>query len=604
MLRILTALLGTILIIPLNFIAQNNVGIGTSHPNPQAILDIESTDKGVLISRLTTTARNTLGTALTNAEDGMLVYDKDLTTFFYWDGPNLQWVQVGSGTGDNWGTQVVQTAGANISGDGTVGNPLTVTDNDNDPNNEIELPATANNGEVLTWNGTNWIPQAAPSGADNWGTAVVNSNGTNISGDGTTANPLTVTEVDGDITNEIQDLSLNTATNILSITNNSNASNIDLTPYLDNTDAQTLSLTGNTLTISNGNNVTLTDNVNDADADPSNEIELPTGGNNGQVLSTNGSGEYTWVDDDAGTDNQNINGSSLNGTTLTIGIERGSSETVNLSPLQDNLGNHTATQNINLTTNKLVGNGGNTGISIQNDGHTKIENLPQYSLATDRKHVVADNSGNLHSVSFIELRCALGIPTEVSDVMNPTTGRTWMDRNLGASRIAITRTDELAYGDLYQWGRDSDGHHCRNSSSTNTNSSTSNPSHGDFVIETTTPFDWRVPQNNNLWQGVNGINNPCPKGYRLPTATELNEERLSWSGGNNSVGAFGSPLKFTTAGYRDPSNGAINYIGNIGYYWSSTITGLSSRCLSIYNTSAGIDTYNRATGFSVRCIKN
>ncbi|MCT4581398.1 MAG: hypothetical protein N4A35_08285, partial [Flavobacteriales bacterium] len=161
------------LLTSLNFFAQNNVGIGTLNPNPQAVLEIESSDKGVLISRLTTTARNTLGTALTNAENGMLVYDKDLTTFFYWDGPNLQWVQVGSGTGDNWGTQVVQTAGANISGDGTVGNPLTVTDNDNDPNNEIELPATANNGEVLTWDGTNWVPQAAPSGADNWGTAVV-----------------------------------------------------------------------------------------------------------------------------------------------------------------------------------------------------------------------------------------------------------------------------------------------------------------------------------------------------------------------------------------------------------------------------------------------
>jgi len=258
----------------LSLTAQNNVGIGTLNPNPQAILDIESSDKGVLISRLTTTARNTLGTALTNAEDGMLVYDKDLTTFFYWDGPNLQWVQVGSGTGDNWGTQVVQTAGTNISGDGTTANPLTVTDNDNDPNNEIELPATANNGEVLTWDGTNWVPQTPPSGADNWGTDIVNTSGTNISGDGTTGNPITITEVDGDVTNEIQDLSLNTTTHILTITNNGTATNIDLSPYLDNTDAQTLSLTGNTLAISNGNNVTLTDNIDDADSDPANEYNV------------------------------------------------------------------------------------------------------------------------------------------------------------------------------------------------------------------------------------------------------------------------------------------------------------------------------------------
>lgn len=32
-----------------------------------------------------------------------------------------------------------------------------IDDADNDPANEIELPATANVGDVLTWNGTNWV---------------------------------------------------------------------------------------------------------------------------------------------------------------------------------------------------------------------------------------------------------------------------------------------------------------------------------------------------------------------------------------------------------------------------------------------------------------
>ncbi|CAM1345177.1 C1q-like domain-containing protein [Tenacibaculum amylolyticum] len=39
------------------------------------------------------------------------------------------------------------------------------------------------------------------------------------------------------------------------------------------------------------------DAVNDADNDPTNEIELPVGGTNGQVLRTNGSGVYSWVND-------------------------------------------------------------------------------------------------------------------------------------------------------------------------------------------------------------------------------------------------------------------------------------------------------------------
>jgi len=42
-------------------------------------------------------------------------------------------------------------------------------------------------------------------------------------------------EIDGSITNEIQDLSL--SSNILTITNNISATNIDLNPYLDNTDS-------------------------------------------------------------------------------------------------------------------------------------------------------------------------------------------------------------------------------------------------------------------------------------------------------------------------------------------------------------------------------
>ena len=28
-------------------------------------------------------------------------------------------------------------------------------------------------------------------------------------------------------------------------------------------------------------------------------------------------------------------------------------------------------------------------------------------------------------------------------------------------------------------------------------------------------------QNDNLWQGVNGVNNLCPSGFRLPTSTEV-----------------------------------------------------------------------------------
>ena len=44
--------------------------------------------------------------------------------------------------------------------------------------------------------------------------------------------------------------------------------------------------------------------LNDLDNDPTNEIELPTGGTNGQVLKTDGSGTYTWINQTTDTNTQ------------------------------------------------------------------------------------------------------------------------------------------------------------------------------------------------------------------------------------------------------------------------------------------------------------
>ena len=192
--------------------------------------------------------------------------------------------------------------------------------------------------------------------------------------------------------------------------------------------------------------------------------------------------------------------------------------------------------------------------------------------------------------------------TEVVEVLNPATGKTWMDRNLGASRAATSSTDAEAYGDLYQWGRAADGHQKRTSGTTSTLSNSDTPGHGDFILAPDSPRDWRSPQNTNLWQGVNSINNPCPAGYRLPTEAELNTERLSWSS-NDAVGAFASPLNLPVAGYRYCGNGWLSLDG-YGNYWSSTVDGNFSRNLGFFSSNGGVSSNRRAQGFSVRCLKD
>ena len=201
----------------------------------------------------------------------------------------------------------------------------------------------------------------------------------------------------------------------------------------------------------------------------------------------------------------------------------------------------------------------------------------------------------------------LGTPTEIVDVTNPITGKTWMDRNLGASQVATSSTDSLAYGDCYQWGRGVDGHQCRNSDTTSTRSSTDQPGHRDFITYGSWYYqqwhDWRSTQNDNLWQGVSGTNNPCQSGYRLPTKAEWEAEIATWVS-DDASGAFASQLKLPLAGSRGSSWGEIYGVGSEGNYWSSTVDGTGSYLLYFGSSNAGIGYKFRASGLSVRCIKD
>jgi uncharacterized protein (TIGR02145 family) len=182
-------------------------------------------------------------------------------------------------------------------------------------------------------------------------------------------------------------------------------------------------------------------------------------------------------------------------------------------------------------------------------------------------------------------------------------GKIWMDRNLGAARVATSSADSVGFGDLYQWGRAKDGHQLRTSATTATLASVDKPATSDFINVKTGTQDWRNPQNSTLWQGVNGSNNPCPTGFRLPTVAEWNLEIAGWNS-NTNVGAFVSSLKLPMAGSRSASTGDISLAGSGGYYWTSTVDGTRSRVVVISEAQAFVSTSVRGDGKSVRCIRN
>ena len=223
----------------------------------------------------------------------------------------------------------------------------------------------------------------------------------------------------------------------------------------------------------------------------------------------------------------------------------------------------------------------------------------------------ASNSINL--VPRIDIK---SIPASATAVVNVTFGtQTWMDRNLGARRVATAFNDVLSYGNHYQWGRPADGHEITvwngatptsgrgfaDATALEALATSDAPGNANFILTNVTPFDWRSDNNNNRWATAN--QGPCPAGYHVPTNTEWDtaDSLGAWS---NNTDTYNSALKLPSAGYRDRVNGLLYVQGTSGYYWSSTVSGTYARTLGFSSTAALTYNSHRANGFTVRCLKD
>lgn len=250
-------------------------------------------------------------------------------------------------------------------------------------------------------------------------------------------------------------------------------------------------------------------------------------------------------------------------------------------------------------------------------------------------------------------------------------GKVFMQRNLGAFTNANGSTEEQkildSYGMYYQWGRkdpfprpyhfdasgaedesryDADGVYIKEKfleRSTNNGTLdyvTKNPMHyitnaacvaedGDGI------GDWLVTTDNTLWnEERKSVYDPCPYGWRVPTAEDLSVLTLSdaedntpletarkqygWnlSDGNNS-------FFYSACGRRRYNDGKVENMNSKegvypsqpqpweGYYWTSSTT-TDGKAVSLYfdlTTTRTINKFEishaarRANGFQVRCVK-
>lgn len=128
-------------------------------------------------------------------------------------------------------------------------------------------------------------------------------------------------------------------------------------------------------------------------------------------------------------------------------------------------------------------------------------------------------------------------------------GSCWLDRNLGAVRVAESSTDEQAYGDYLTFDESS---------------------------------------------------NACPVGFELATETEWEAERSSWNS-DDAAGAFGSSLKLTMPGIT--ASGSFISVGTAGTYWSSNLSGTFVRSLYFASSESYMFSSGAFVGRTARCIR-
>ncbi len=224
-------------------------------------------------------------------------------------------------------------------------------------------------------------------------------------------------------------------------------------------------------------------------------------------------------------------------------------------------------------------------------------------------------------------------------------GKVWAPVNCGYHE------NNYKFGKLYQWGR-KDGHFYYNLYNPEHNdASQTEESNKNLLAEgpisldkldptkfyTTYNTDWNINSSPNLWNASwseeNGDINPtrteydpCPEGWRVPTATELddvenNHSRWFWyedpelnlppygfwfCGTTTFSEEILNKVFFDAGGYRS-CRGDSNRRTSAGLYWSSTPIDMNyAAFLWFYPGSDGqgiMDVDYKATGAHVRCIQ-
>jgi len=265
------------------------------------------------------------------------------------------------------------------------------------------------------------------------------------------------------------------------------------------------------------------------------------------------------------------------------------------------------------------------------DINAGLGTAPDYGITLAHFVIALDDQGN---TGFIKLKALSGIidrnfsdsdplhrfvylPVVLSDTsiwLNNNLGANYSDYNNGIfnpNTQAQSATDFNAYGSIFQWGRKADGHELITYTTSNSANSTTvetvlsdNPSHGNFIQGgAASDYDWRVNNDQTLWDLESSLNNPCPKGYVVPTVDEFQTMIVRQNLLDNI------DLKFSRPGSRTgwTTDGAFHNTGLSSIYWASnpfaSVPLSRANRVQIGGVTPGNSESRRSFGHPVRCFK-
>ncbi|KAA0437507.1 MAG: hypothetical protein FXV80_06475, partial [Candidatus Thioglobus sp.] len=135
----------------------------------------------------------------------------------------------------------------------------------------------------------------------------------------------------------------------------------------------------------------------------------------------------------------------------------------------------------NLTTATNVITITHAAFDFENPADSDTDNVYELTVSATDQATIAQTIDIDFTVTITDVEDIFTFNGFEYSPITSITGRIWLDKNLGANRVATAIDDADSFGDYYQWGRPADGHQLRNAATSDVLVDSTAPNSADFI---------------------------------------------------------------------------------------------------------------------------